>query len=188
MQKYHDAKGHFPPAVLYGPDGKTPYSWRMAILPYMEYQTLQHEYHFDEPWDGPHNRIFPATSLPDFCRPNELGRSPNAAYFALVGPGTIFDNKNGTNSKDITDGTANTILLVEAKRDIPWAKPEDIAYDPGKPLPELGGYFEGGFNVALADGTVHFLPHTVGEKNLRALITKAGGEPVKIEDALCAQR
>jgi beta-lactamase regulating signal transducer with metallopeptidase domain len=188
MRKYHDDKGHFPPAVLYGPDGKTPYSWRVAILPYMEYSFLQSMYHFDELWDGPHNRLFATTSLPEFRRPNELGYSPNTAYFALVGPGTIFDSKKGTNSKDITDGTANTILLVEAKRNIPWAKPEDIAYDPDKPLPELGGYSEDGFNVALADGTVQFLPRNVGEKILRALITKAGGEPVKIEDALPARR
>ena len=28
MHNYANAKGGFPPAVLYGPDGKTPYSWR----------------------------------------------------------------------------------------------------------------------------------------------------------------
>ena len=67
-------------------------------------------------------------------------------------------------------------MLVEAKRDTPWTKPEDIPYDPDKPMPALGGCLEGGFHIALADISVHFVPSTISEKLLRALITKAGGE------------
>jgi hypothetical protein len=185
MHNYHDAKGHFPPAVLYGPDGKTPHSWRVALLPYMEYSALYKEYRFDEPWDGPNNRKLAVVSLPEFSDPSQRGRSANTSYFALVGPGTIFEERDQPPAlMRIPDGTARTIMLVEAKRDIPWTKPEDIPYDPDKPLPKLGGYFEDGFHVALADGSVRFLPSTVSEKILRALITRAGGEDVRIEDAL----
>src|SRR5262249_51353981 len=35
MHNYADVNQSLPPAVLYGPDGKTPYSWRVAILPYL---------------------------------------------------------------------------------------------------------------------------------------------------------
>ena len=48
--------------------------------------------------------------------------------------------------ESITDGPSCTILLVEAKRNIPWTKPADIPYDPHKLLPALGGYSEGGFH------------------------------------------
>ena len=52
MHMYQDAKKHFPPAVLYGPDGKTPYSWRVELLPYFDEKALYDQYHFDEPWDS----------------------------------------------------------------------------------------------------------------------------------------
>ncbi len=77
-----------------------------------------------------------------------------------------------------TDGTSNTILVAEAGTPVPGTKPEDIPYDPKKPIPELGGYFEGGFCAALADGAVHFYKKTIPESILRALITRAGGEAV----------
>ncbi len=215
MHNYVDAKRHFPPAVLYGPDGKTPYSWRVEVLPMLGHQDLYAQYHFDEPWDGPNNRKLLDKMPAEFRSPQDPADSKNSSYFPLVGPGAIFDatkpsesesgggglgggrggggpggrrtafdGTKGARIEDITDGTSYTIMLVEAKREIPWTKPEDIPYDPDKPLPQLGGYFEGGFHVAMADGSVHFLSSNVSEKVLRALITRAGREPVKIEDAI----
>lgn len=183
MHNYAHANRCFPPAVLYGSDGKTPYSWRVALLPYLEKGALYTQYHFDEPWDGPNNRKLLDKMPAVFRSPNEPAESKNALYFVLTGPGTIFDGKEGTTMMQITDGTSNTILAVEAKRDIPWTKPEDIPYDPDKPLPKLGGYFEGGFNAAMADGAVRFLSSTASEKILRLLITKADRQPVRVEDA-----
>ena len=190
MHNYHDSKGHLPPAVLYGPDGKTPHSWRVAMLPYLDdgeedvYDDIYKKYRFDEPWDGPNNRKLLEKVPRCYRGPTDRADSPNACYFALVGPGAIFDGEKGTSFNEIKDGMSTTIMLVEAKRDIPWTKPEDIPCDPEKPLPRLGGYFEGGFHVATAAGRVHFLPSTVSDKVLRALITKAGGEPVTVEDAM----
>ena len=64
----------------------------------------------------------------------------NADYFVLTGKGTMFSGKEGIKFQDITGGTSNTIMIVEANRDIPWTKPEDIDYDPSQPLPKLGGH------------------------------------------------
>ena len=36
--------------------------------------------------------------------------------------------------------------MVEAKRDIPWTKPEDIPFDVDKELPKLGGFAGQGFS------------------------------------------
>ena len=47
-------------------------------------------------------------------------------------------------------------MIVEAAEPVPWTKPEDVPYDDGKPLPELGGQFEDGTYVAFADGAVTF--------------------------------
>ncbi len=188
IHDYYDANHHFPPAALYGPDGKTRYSWRVALLPFLGQKLLYDFYHFDEAWDSPNNRKV-LEKMPDvFRRLEEPVESNNACCFALVGPDTVFDGKEGTKMESITDGTSCTILLVEAKRNIPWTKPEDIPCDPHKPLPALGGYFEGGFHVVMADMTVRFIPSTVSEKVLRALITKAGGEPVEVPDVPATPR
>jgi hypothetical protein len=186
MHMYLDRYKRFPPAALYNPAGTTlssnttPHSWRVALLPMLGQEDLYKQYNIKEPWDSPNNRKL-LDKMPDVFRgPTDKGDSKNSSYFALVGPGTMFDGKDGTRMKDILDGTAHTILLVEAKRDIPWTKPENIAYDPEKPLPELGGYFDDGFHTAFADGSVHFIPKTISENVMRLLTNKADGQPVEI--------
>jgi hypothetical protein len=178
MHNYHDIYRHLPSALLYGPDGKTPYSWRVALLPFLEQKRLYDQYRFDEPWDGPNNRRV-LEKMPAVYRcPKEPAASQNASYFLLVGPGAIFHGDHPPQFSEIRDGTANTLLAVEAKREIPWTKPEDIAFDPDKPLPKLGGFFAEGCPAATADGAVHFLPQDMDEKLLRLMITAADGQPM----------
>ncbi len=178
MHNYHAAHGQFPPAVLTGPDGKTAYSWRVALLPFLEQDELYKQYRFDEPWDGPNNRRLLARTPAAYRAPEQPAGATNASYFVLAGPGTVFDGAKGVPMADIRDGASNTLLIVEAKRDIPWTKPEDIPYDPQKPLPDLGGYDVAGFAVALADGSARVLPRNIEEKLLRALASRAGGEAI----------
>jgi len=173
---YQNEHGHFPPAVLYDKKTGTPYSWRIAILPYME-QHIHGQYQFGEPWDSEHNLKIAKTVMPTYSSPTEQ-ISNKTAYFLLTGPETIFAGKEGVKLQQVTDGTSNTILVVEAKRDIPWTKPEDISYAPGKPLPKLGGFFKGGFHVAFCDGSIHFMADDVDPKTLRNLIERADGNAV----------
>lgn len=181
MHNYHDQHGHFPPAVVMGPDGKTPHSWRVALLPYLEHPELTkiyQQYKFDEPWDSPHNQQLIQAGADFFGTAMEQPNG-NSAYFMLAGPGTMGDPaRDGTRIRDITDGTSLTIYFVEAKRPIPWTKPQDIDYDPGQPMPRLGGFFDGGFDAALVDGSVLFLSDDNDEDVLRRMLTTAGGEVV----------
>jgi hypothetical protein len=176
---YADFHNHFPAAAVIGPDGKTPHSWRVAILPFLDAKPLYDQYKFDEPWDSENNKKLIPQMPAVFRDPSEVPTSTFSSYFVLTGETTIFDRKEGVPLAAIRDGLSNTILLVEAKRDIPWTKPEDIAYDPAKPLPKLGGRRPKGFNAALADGSVRFIADTVNEMTLRALFTKAGGEMIQ---------
>ena len=73
----------------------------------------------------------------------------------------------------------STILVVEAGRDVPWTKPEDVEFDAGKEVPKLGGFFKHGFNAAFADGSVRFLQQSINKDMLKALITRNGGEVIK---------
>ena len=77
---------------------------------------------------------------------------------------------------DITDGTSNTIAIVEAREAVPWTKPVDLSYDDKKPLPKLGGLFDDGFHAVIADGSVRFFTPKLTERTLRSAITRDGGE------------
>ena len=64
-----------------------------------------------------------------------------------------------TNPQNVTlqSGTSNTILVVEAQRDVPLTKPEDIPFDPELPLPQIGGFTPDGAERSLRRrlGPVH---------------------------------
>ena len=178
MHEYYDNHGHFPPAAVPGPDGKTPHSWRVELLPLLEQAALHQQYRMDEPWDSPANKNV-LEQMPDVFRsPSDDPKSTNSGYYVLVGPGTVFEGPNGISFQDITDGTSNTLLVVEAKRNTPWTKPEDIRFDPDKLLPELGGFVYGKFEAALVDGSVHVFDAAKIRDELKWLIMRNDGEVV----------
>jgi prepilin-type processing-associated H-X9-DG protein len=178
---YESTYGFFPPTVLYGPDGKTTYSWRVAILPFLENADLYNQYKFDEPWDGPNNSKLIARMPAVFnCPDDDEGLASHfSSYFAPKGPDTLLsDRKEGTRIAEITDGTSNTIMIVEAKRPIPWTKPEDVIFADGMPKDAIGGLHPGGFNVGMGDGSVRFLRDTVNKVVLQALFSRSSGEVI----------
>jgi len=181
MQNYHDVNGCFPPAVVRGRDGKPLYSWRVLLLPYLEQKSLFDQFKLDEPWDGPNNIKLLAQMPRVFEDPS--ARTPEGGmtvYQVFTGPKTAFESPRGENMLSFTDGLANTILIAEAATAVPWSKPADLSFRADGPLPKLGGHHAGGFNIALADGSVRFLHQEVAESVLRGLITRNGNENVQV--------
>jgi hypothetical protein len=80
------------------------------------------------------------------------------------------------------DGASYTLLAAEAGEPVPWTKPDDLPYDPNKPLPKLGGLFSDGYHVVFCDGSVRFVKHKFNEKIMRWLITYDDGQPARFED------
>jgi prepilin-type processing-associated H-X9-DG protein len=180
MHNFAADNGHFPPAVIRPADGKPPYSWRVAILPYLDQNDLFKEYNFNEPWDSAANRKLIDKKPATYGHPSD--ESGHTAYFVVTGEPTLFPPGNpGVKLSDVVDGLSNTLMVVEAKRDVPWTKPEDIEYDPAKPMPEFGGFTNDGFNAGFADGSVKFLKETINPIVLRALFTRNGGEVVSAD-------
>jgi prepilin-type processing-associated H-X9-DG protein len=194
FHNYHDVNGRFPAPVLYGSkDHSIPYSWRVAILPFLEQNDLYQQYHFDEPWDGPNNRKLLEQMPGVYSYPGPDGRSPSSrtisSYYVFSGSAAALGSAvrseqaaDGPGVAQITDGTSNTILAVEWQGDIPWTKPLDIPFDPNGPRVELGGYQPDGFNALFADGSVRFLSKSIAAPVLKALITRSGGEVIRATD------
>ena len=181
MHIHHDQHRYLPPAaaVRYwnGKELKHPVSWRVLLLPYLDHMELYQQYRFDQPWNSPHNLKL-LKKMPEVYRhPNDDPNSTHTSYFVLVGPGTAFDPKvERMTFGRIADGTSNTLMIVEAKRKVPWTKPEDIPFDPGKPPPKLGGWFREGFNAAFCDASVRLLPYDIPARTLRLLIQCNDGQ------------
>lgn len=178
FHNYHDVHKKFPGTTNLGPDGKTVHSWRVAILPFIEQKALYEKYRLNEPWDSEHNKKLLDKMPPVFRSPNAINDTTYPSYYGLTGATAGLGDGNGEKIRSFTDGTSNTVLVVGAKREIPWTKPEDIPFDPKKKLPEFGGYHQTGFLALLADGSVRFMSKTIDEAVLKALLTRNGGEVV----------
>jgi hypothetical protein len=184
MHNYNAQFGRLPQA---NPDPKLPpttqLSWRVQLLPYLEQDNLWKQFHQDEPWDSPHNKAL-LTRMPSvFAHPNhpEDNAKGLTYYRVFVGDHTAFPPGKVTRiPQNFPDGTSNTILIVEAADPVPWTKPDELVYDPNKPLPRLGGHFVSGANAAMADGSVVILRVGKGlsEPTLRSAIDPADGMPL----------
>jgi hypothetical protein len=181
MHGYHDAHGKFPPAVVYGKDGKALYSWRVLLLPYVEQNGLFEQFKLDEPWDSPHNIQLLDRRPSVYAPPGRYARripSTHTYIHVFVGKGTPFESSDGEPMSSFTDGTSNTFLMIEGGKPVPWSKPEDLVYESDQPLPSLDGPFKYGIRIGYADGSMHFIPRDLDEKIFRAAITRNGGENV----------
>jgi hypothetical protein len=187
LQNYHDDYRSFPPAYIADAGGKPIHSWRVLILPYMEHKSLYDKYSFSEPWDGPNNSKLHSEVLQVYGCPSRSGGQPRSetSYVAVRGTRTAWPNEKATNYDRITDGTSNTILVVEiVNSGIHWMEPRDLDFGqmPMAVNPDPGpGMSSPHPNVALAvfaDGHTAALTKNTPPEILRRLFMIADGEQV----------
>jgi hypothetical protein len=191
FHNYHDTFRGFP-RDSYDKDGKPLLSWRVHILPYLEAQALYEQFHLDEPWDSEHNKTLIAQMPGVYKSPGSEAAAGKTVYLAPVGDNTVMppqkaadlaqDEQNkppvGLRIATITDGTSNTLMVVEANDPIAqsWTKPADYKVDPNKPIENLVGIRRGGFHGLFCDGSVQFISESIDLSVLTALFTRNGGE------------
>lgn len=178
MLNYESAHGKFPTDV-YSPDGKPLLSWRVQLLPYMEQQVLHQDFKRDEPWDSPHN-IALLEPMPEIFASKSAPEQPGKTRFlALKGESTLFPGDKVIKFSQITDGTSNTLLFVQAAPEaaVEWTRPADIDYDADQPFAGLETP-RGAFLAALCDGSVYRISLAIPKATIQALATRAGDEAV----------
>jgi hypothetical protein len=194
LHNFEATYGSFPAGIYDKAGQKVNLSWRVAILPFIEQDQLYKQFKFDEAWDSDNNKKLIEKMPKLYAAPTTEPTDGKTYYRGFTGPGAVLhpqpgrpgggpgtpNNAFGMRMTQITDGTSNTIAVAEARDPVIWTKPDELVYDASKPVPKLGGVFGTFFNVAFCDASVKYLPTTIDEKTLRALITANGGEVVQI--------
>ncbi len=121
--------------------------------------------------------------MPDVYAPVTKKDEPKHStyYQVFAGPAPCSAELKGRNSRTSGTGRPWTIMVVEAADPVPWTKPEDLPFNKGEPLPQVGGLFKDTFHAAMADGSVRRIVKKVDPIVLRALITCRGGEVISAD-------
>jgi len=187
LHNYHDARGALPPLYSVDENGKPLHSWRVLILPFIEQAGVWEEIRLNEPWDSKHNRQFHDRVIPVYhCPSNPFG---GCTYSVIAGEVFVSAERRGRwpagrEFQHITDGTSNTIAIVEVREPFNWMDPTaDITLDEwvkgiNTPDGRAGSFHPGGCNVGFFDGFARFMSNMIDSTTLRVLGTKASGKSV----------
>ena len=189
LHNYHDTYRHFPAAHNADESGRPLLSWRVHLLPFLEENALYEQFHLDEPWDSEHNKtllplipnvyLSPLAPASEPDRTTYLGNGSEDGVFAAPEPGEV----NGLQFRDLTDGTSNTVMVVEVNHAfaVEWTKPDDFVADAQALKKMADGVHPQGVHLLFADGSTRILSDEVLDlKTLGALLTKSGTEPVEL--------
>ncbi len=191
IHNYVDSNHHLPAAATRDDAGNPLWSWRVAILPYLDETPLFDAFAKDEPWNGPANQPLVAREPSVYVSPGANNRMPGETHvLAIVDREAAFTPEGPIGFEDIKDGAANTLLAVELQDSgVMWSEPRDLSIDefiaamkrqPGEPGPRP--IYHAGVCAVFADGSTRLLAPDLHEAVLRSLCTRAGGENVRLQD------
>jgi serine/threonine protein kinase len=151
---YESRYQKFPASRHKAKSWKHPFSWRVAILPYIDEEKLYSQFRFDEPWDSDHN-LKVAKAMPEVFRlPGDAPDSYHTHYLAVSNRRTIIAIDKPVGFGQITDGTSSTVMLIQAEKKAVWTQPDDFEITDDS-IDELVTQTDPLFTLLMGDGSVH---------------------------------
>jgi len=132
LHNYHDANKHFPPINICDKNGKPLFSWRVQIVPMMEYSALYDSLKKNEPWNSPHNAKLFSQFIPEYLCPwdNINAYDSTTNYVAIIGPGTAWREDGPVKFSDLSEDGSHTVMVVEVGNSgVHWAEPRELMVD-----------------------------------------------------------
>lgn len=107
-----------------------PYSWRVALLPYLGHEDLFAEYDFTQDWDSDHNREL-LYQMPPVYRTKRFMEKVELRSICQTSIVGIDDARSamGQPFHKIIDGTSNTLYALETDVGPYWTQPWDITLE-----------------------------------------------------------
>lgn len=183
LHNYHDVHKSLPARYRSLSDGSAGLSWRVGVLPYLESSTTYSQFHFEYPWDSPHNLPLAHQRPESYACPSAKKRlKTESDYYAIGGPDSCLPDAQAITLAYIKDGTSNTIMVVESHTfHAVWSEPRDL--DPTTmnwniiQAAGISSGHNGGAQMGMADGSVRFQSNDIDPEVVKQLANRHDGQP-----------
>lgn len=166
MHNYESAYRRLPFNHDMGGNASLELSWRVRVLPFFEQGALYEKFRLNEPWDSEHNKPLAEQMPVIYGKDSKAGKT---AY--------CWIESNVQGFANITDGTSNTIAMIESTELVPWTQAKDISIEAAEKM--ILGLPDGkDIVVGMYDGSVTRLNNKIPPEKLHAMLTPDGGEVI----------
>jgi len=154
-------------------------SWRVYLLPFIGEKSLYEQFHLNERWDSPHNKLL-LTQMPAIFGTNPEGKT---RIQMIVGNDTLFKSGKAPDLESLRDDPSQTIVVIEVGEDKSdfWTKPGGLPFNPKDPLKCLGkpdaGQME--YQLLMLDWSLSSLPVEISADEFRELVQPSDGKPAR---------
>jgi hypothetical protein len=181
LENYVGVYQHYPAGNSYDAAGTPLHGWQTHLMPYMFfplYETLA----LDLPWNHPKNESVFKNRITEYWYPSSDPKIDDQGFYLtnFAANERVIGTGKPLTIADITDGTANTMLVGQVAGNYPpWGQPgnfRDLALGINQTPAGFGSQLREGAAFVFADGSVRFLSTKTSRQVLRALSTPNGGE------------